>query len=473
MRETWSEMFAAIGRRIGWPGALVRKASVTAIAVLGIGLLGVIPVPGLTVHDSSLLGLPNHPVHLGDLGLIPFAVGLVLVDVFDRLGPGRHADRTFGRDRPGRLARIGVAAGIGVACLQAAAVAGYWLWFLPGEIQLLARMIPGRGWQSILIVSSSLVAGVAVHALAAHWIRESGLGEGFSVVLGVGLASRLAPGARKFVEWLQTMNLHRIDIFGVLGNSLAVASVILGTLWFVTRADSWMAEEARVGRRDGPEHGASTPFHIPGAGIVPFLVGTGLLWAFWLSRTLSSTPVATWGRKGLEGASFGGTFTYFLQALLLVVGIAAAAGWWTVRRDADRSTASDESTRTNRWRAYLLSVGFVAALTVLDVYGGTLLRALGVVHVVLGTALAVDLRREWRFWRAFPEGCRVASVHRTSAVGPALERLAENKIPALARGRAVLGLLRWFGAFSAVEIYVPESHHDAAERAVCDVSEGC
>lgn len=453
----------------GWPVDLLRRLAVTVAAVAGIVALGWVPAPGLYFRQGALYGISNTPVAVGQLGIVPFAVGFVLVEWVASVWPGTLGSRPFGADRPDVLGRIAVATGLALAVVQAATLTWYWLGFMPAQVGA-AFAGPATGWMRSLTAGTTLVAGASLFALAAHWVRERGLGDGFAVVFGVAFLWNTVPAGEKFGDWLTGMNLHNLDVFGVLGNVLAVSAVILGTLWTVVRLEDWVAGEPMGSEEEPPVRSASTPFHAPAAGVVPFAAGSAVLWAFWTGRALSGQRVAAWFGEGFEAVSYGGSFNYFVQELVVVLGVGLIAGWIAARIDARYASRPDPEVASMRRRAQVASLGFLAGLVVLDVYGGPLLSAFGVANLVCVTAIGVDLAREVRFRAAFPETGRVASLHRTGMVGPVLERLAEEDVPALARGRCFRGMLRTFGAFSAVEVVVPESSRERAREALDEMS---
>lgn len=449
----------------GGANHLVRSVAVSVGAVALVVALGFVPVPGLHFEEGMIFEGVSVPVSVGALGIVPFALGFVLVEWIGSLWPGSPGGRVFGHDRPSSMGTVAVGVGLALATLHAGIIVWYWFVKIPSVVPGALPGGPETGIGPMIAVGSSLVAGAALHALAAHWIGEYGFGDGFAVVIGVGLIWNAVPAAEKFGDWLSGMNLHNLDVFGVLWNVLAVSVVILGTLWVVRQLEDWVVDAERGSENRPPDRAATTPFHTPLAGVVPFAVGSVALWAFWTGRTLSSGLMVDWFGQGFEMMSYGGNFTYFLQELGVVAGLGIVAGWIAARFDSNFADDSNEDARTRR-RAQFASLGFLVALVVADVYGGPLLRAFGVVNLVLVTAIAADLAREWSFRRAFPGARRVATLHRTGAVGPVLDRLGEADVPALARSRCFRGMLRSFGAFSAVEIYVPESCRSTAEETV-------
>jgi len=451
---------------LGWPVELVRRGSVTLAAVGGVALLAAIPAPEMSFRQGALYGIPSRPVAVGELGLIPFAVGFVLVEWVARVWPGETGARSFGADRSTGTRWGAVLTGLVLAAVQAGSVAWYWLQIVPAGY---GGAIPGleAGDAALITAGISLFAGSCLYALAALWVRERGIGDGFAVVLGAGLAANVSPAAEKFGDWLSGMNMYNLDVFGVLGNVLAVSVVILGTVWAVTRFEGWVTPGESGGDRV-PNRSASTPYHVPPAGIVPFALGSSILWSLWSVLSLSGEGYSQWFLKGLEAASYGGSFWYFLQELGLVSVLGWVGMWGAGRSDETSVQGVGDEQRSTQRRARFASLGLLAGLVFFDVYGGPLLRSFGVVSLVLGTAIAVDLAREWRFRSAFPDAGRVASLHRTGAVGPTLEALGRRDVPALARARCFRGLLRTFGAFTPVEIYVPEASRDLAREALSD-----
>ena len=86
--------------------------------------------------------------------------------------------------------------------------------------------------------------------------------------------------------------------------------------------------------------------------------------------------------------------------------------------------------------------------------------------LVVGTAVVLDLAKEWRFRRAHPELARAWPVHRVYAIQPALQALQAAGIPAFPRGLHHRTLLQLFGPYVPVTLLVPEEKAEEAEHLV-------
>lgn len=82
--------------------------------------------------------------------------------------------------------------------------------------------------------------------------------------------------------------------------------------------------------------------------------------------------------------------------------------------------------------------------------------------VVLCTAVALDLRQEWRFRHAYGGVVELFGVHHLYAIGPLVSALAQAGVPGCPRAAHHRTLLQFSGALLPVSFLVPA---DQAEKA--------
>lgn len=464
-------MWSTLSEKSGIRVELLQRVAVTLVVAGVVVAGGFLPVPFMEVPGASFYGIPRHPLTIGALGISPFAVGYVLIEGVAVLLSDGDADLAVETERPDWIVRAAVVAGVGLAIVYGLEVGAYWFSFAPSGPpgELIGGQATGGGFGTFewIGTGASIAAGSGLYYLAAQWVSRSGIGDGFAVVFGTEILWGFVPAAGQFEDWLRSMSFQNLDVFGILGNILAVALVVLATLWAVTRYEGWVTQSSEsAGEGDQsirPDTPASTPFHAPVAGVLPFVFGLAALWLIWFGRSLFGNESMRWLQEGLETIPHATTVPFFAQELVAVLAVGALLGWYLVRRDAKRASFESEAERSRVVkRALAASLGFVGFLVVVDVFGGPLAQSLGVEQLVIGTAIAYDLSREWRFRRAFDQPVPLQQVHRTGAVGPAIERLTAAGIPTVVRGRAFRSMLRMFGSFTPHTVFIPESCRDAA-----------
>ena len=438
----------------------LRRIGVTAAAALVV-LVGMwLPVPEATMPGASYYNIPTQPLSIGTLGLLPFMIAFVAVELLGLVRrDGSELVRTS--DRPAWMHRGGIVGGLLLAVAGAGLCYEYWFVTLPNQLPGgVLGVTNGLGLQ--VTVVTTLVAGAALYYALADAVTRWGLGNGFAVVVGTGIAVDAYWAYRDFGGWLQSMSFQNLDVFAVLGNIFGVAVVILATLWMLYRLEEW------VGSGDDSTAGEGPSLDVPLSGIVPFVVAkTALATVGTYLFARGTADVAALLRPTMRTMTIPSTWYYFALSafaavcLTLVASIAFYRTGWRL----NEWLSGDGETRRFR-RAVAATVGYVLLLVTIDFFGGQLVRSLGVASTALGTAIVCDLLEAWRFRRQHENAVAVETLHRNGAVGGALAKLDRAGIEAHAAGRCFRGMLQIFGAFAPIEVWVPTDDAEEAGEAI-------
>lgn len=461
------------------------KLVVTALLLSMSVALRWLPAPGLRLSDAAYWGLSTHPMSLGALGLAPFILGYLLVEAAAAFRPAWRPLRTGGIDGRRTLHTASGVVGLGMALLMAVTAGVYWFDWLTAMPGPVGFALEGGLWER-LVFGASLVGGTSALFLLASLISRYGLGNGFSVIILGGLLFEMIPASRKFIEWIQRMNAQNLDVFGVMGNSLAVALVILGTLWVIFKLPrrGMQPADGESGEQPG-DIGETAWWPLPGptAGILPVALA---VWCVDVGRQVvarfTHTGAEFWIHSVRE-ATYGTSTVFVLLKIAAVVAGAYGFSRWFYRVDdwseawakvgGGSRDALREYLQQRRRLAMLYSGGFVLGVLLLGEFGGELLRSIGAVNVVLVTAIAVDVLREWSFRHAHADQLvAVEERHRLWNVPPTLTRLHKRGIDAFARGRAHRSMLHVFAPYVPVQILVPADRAAEARQALADEEQG-
>ena len=455
------------------------RLAVTGLAVGALLLMQWLPAPGLTLENAAYYGFPVHPVTMGAIGVIPFLGAFLLIEVARFVVPGWS---TLPEDESGQLATVQTAGWLGVLIAGAAAVGldYYWFEWLPAVYDPFYEPA-SMGVASRVLFGASLVGASALSYVLARAISLHGIGNGFVVLFGAGLSWELIPASRGFIDWLRSMNMQNLDVFGVLGNSLAAALVILGTLWMLVRAPYRGTQGADTSAA-GMDDPRAWPLPGPTSSILPLaaavLIVDGLRWLGTMLHLDGAAEVTRLAGRDLmpsvETLSLGSALPFVLAKIAVVglvafgltrffIPIDAMADRWAdaagPRADIDRDTLVDHL-KTRRWKATLIAAGFLVGVLLLDAFGGELIRSLGATRLVILTAIGLDLVGEFRFHKSHGPLVRSSTVQRPWAL-PA--QSARERGPRFARSRYFRTLYHAFAPFAPIEYLQPASESDLPE----------
>ena len=427
---------------------LVCRAAVTvAVPSLTVGLEHV-ALPGVDVNALAVLDLvglsrPFANLSVGALGLAPFVSAYILVEIAAVAVPRWRAVRTGGPSGRARLTR----AAFGVAALLSLVQGfGVTMWLESMWGTGLLAIEPGWGFRAVTTLT--LAAGSFAMVAAAIAIERYGFGNGFSVLIAWGLASR------------GSGELLRLDAVED-GRSAGLKLVALaGVIAFITML--------LLSRRD---HDSQT-LRTPSCGLVP-LVWTASLFA--LPITVADLgiapvelPVTTPGTFGHDVARVAlvAVFAVLLTKLFNAPSRVARArralstGGQAVSVDGRRDASI--AVRTS----LVISVAAVVALAVATsvAYASDPRLWIDAVSVAIVAAVILDVASEWKVRVAIPDAVPVWPVHRTYVLDPAIALLRSEGIPAFVRGARHRVLLQFFGPHVPMEICVAAEHAERARR---------
>ena len=362
-----------------------------------------LPLPGLD-HGvlEQLKRIASEPPAFASaltLGLVLALAAFLLVELAALVLPRWRGLRTGG---PAARAKLGIATvrWTAVLALLQAVVLAVW------------REGPVPVTSDWLTITCLAAAGVLLPALALL-IGRFGLGNGFAVLLLVGLASR-GVSAVTHSAWTAGQTL------GLFGAGWAV---VLATTWILRRrVDS-----------DSP----ATRIRLPTAGVLPLVI------------VVVPSLVQAGGAAALGSVAL----------------LSLALSWLMSRPSRVGATVSrgDRAAQHRILRTFAASVG-LSTVDVVALAGCDLVAAgaLGAAGLALATATVMDLVAEWRArWRR-DDLVPVWPMHRIQRLDLVGDALARSGIDAHARGAYLRSLLHFFGPFVPVVLMVPEAQvHEA------------
>lgn len=436
----------AIDRGRGWSRIAElpwRRLVVTVAALVAVVLAGRVALPSPEGRFDQLLGpMPG----VLSLGLGPVLTGFLLVELValavPRWRPLRHGG-------PAGRARLGVA-----TALVSLALAGFQGWMVATWQRQLVGPLAGPGDTAVIAVT--LAAGVFALVALAWVVDRFGLGNGYSVLLLLGLydAGRGIAARTRQIEVAPIQSL-------VGGVALAVLVVL--TLWLLRNR---RAASGRGLRR-------------PTSGVVPLAVLGALLAVAEAVMLMGlSLPRGYWDLLAYLVPSQGGAFA--VDLLVVVVG-ALALSWlfsrpalWARERgrllgDPAREPAP-EVARADFARATLATTLYlVAAVTLYFLINWKIPIFYFPLPVVLvSTAIGVDLVAEWRALATHPDLVAVWPLHRVPIADDVVRALAAQGIPAHLRGVHHRSMLHFFAPYVPIMVMVPRTMAGSARRLLAE-----
>jgi preprotein translocase subunit SecY len=387
-------------------------------------------------HEDAAFGLT-----VFGLGLNPILAAILVVEALALAWPRWRPLRHGGPAGRGRLLRTSFKLGLGLAAIQALAIAI--------NLEKGAFLEPDRRI-SRLVVILSLVAGTCVLILFAQFLDRFGLAGGFSVLALAFSLRALAP----FVEGLwRLLGAAPLEAAGTLAAILAA-----GASTFILL-------------RRRPITGTKpSPIRLPACGIVPIRYAAAAL-----------VPIASvldhlgaWLRVPPQLAL--NEVLSLLLLLILTGGLAAAFGFLfnqpsrvaalEVGEPGAAPHAKVSAARKEVIRATAVSAAYVMGLALLgslleEKWGGA---GLDWVPVVMLVAVGLDVAAEVQARLRHGELVPVWPEHRLYAVDGALALLQQADIPCLARSAHHRALWHFFAPFIPIQILVPPARAEEASR---------
>lgn len=437
---------------VGWPGALRRRLWITVGLGLAVLLLPLTPSPFLNFDTATAMGAgswiwASRQMGPFALGILPILSGFVLVELVCLAVP------RWNRQRHGVVSfrhRMTIAAF--VLSLLLALVQGYFMALWVQTLALSPPVYAGMYDQEPLVESVGFAfrlhfaltqaAGTAVLALIALGISRYGVGNGFAVLLLLGLVTevpRIALGNAKWVR-LGAVSPGHLLFFGI---GLAVLGVAVA--WVLLRPPRWARGDL--------------PLPMPACGLWPLELATPLTLLPVQLAVLINTP---WFRRLAEVMTPGSVHTLRIElgVVLLTAPLAAWMFYWRYR------PALAKPDNAMAWfRARIYSVGFVVGIAGVwyflhNLFGNHIQSTLTVIMLVVGVAIGIDLWVEIRARRHAPGGADLVPLASYHHPVDALLDLDEQPAHAGAviQGLRYRCLTYFFGPFVPLRVLgVPES----------------
>lgn len=381
--------------------------------------------------------LDRTPYSALGLGLAPVLAAFVTVECLALLVPAWRRLRSGTPAQRRSLQRSAIALTFAFALVQAWFLALYFTAGQPRFLHLFEDSLTTR-----VLITATLIGGLAVTLLLAALLDRFGLGNGFSILL----LTPLIPAALKLGAFVR---LH--EARDLLWLAVALLAVIAGTRWIL--------QAHRRAATPGP-----SVIRPPTSGLVPITAGASLLalYASWSPPDLLA-PGRPLYYVVLAALTIGGAV---ILTRLYLPPAKLAASW---RRLAtaqpspppDAELAQSLSSALVRTLVFLVALGAVLPWLMTAKHGAP---PLDLFLVALATAVALDLLAEWRARRAHGELVAVWPLHQVALLELALASLAAADIPVHPRAAHHRALLWFFGPYVPIELMVPAAR--AAEASV-------
>jgi hypothetical protein len=362
----------SVGEGRTWTRILV---TLTLLAVLQ--LVALLRLPGI---DMSKLDSLNGSFSLSviALGITPFWSGFVVVELLSFVLPMGRKLRRGGIDGRSKLNTFAIRVGLGLAAVQAAAIAiAMQLAVAPGG----GNLVPNPGLLFLLSSVTTLVAGTTLALLAAKLVSRWGVGNGFCLII---LLQHMRPAFAQVHNFVPATDLIFRKPLEVLAWLAAIGLLVRR---FTLRP--------QVALRDFQQE--SIPLLTLPAfpqGILPVLWAYGIFSflstlkpVIALPRGVEQSPIALLGMTVLIAAFSLGTFHLFSSYKRLErnlpPGVLPAEGGAIPRRSLLQSTA--------------LLVVFGVSFPAGEWFLGFRFPVFGFPTLVMAVALGFDLVAEWRF----------------------------------------------------------------------------
>jgi len=210
---------------------LRNKILFTLFVVLLFRLLAHIPVPGVDISaikeflsGNALLGIFDlfsggafQNFSIVTLGVGPYINASIIIQLFTMMIPALEElqkEGEYGREKLNMYTKLIT---VPIALLQA-----YGIYFLLSK----QGVIPGLSAFETVVLMASLVGGTALLMWVGDLVTEYGVGNGVSILIFVGIVSRLPTSAMQMFSFVNMGNLFSILVFLVL-TLIVIAGVVL------------------------------------------------------------------------------------------------------------------------------------------------------------------------------------------------------------------------------------------------------
>jgi preprotein translocase subunit SecY len=303
-------------------------------------LLAYVRVPGLngtalshffaTKGDGGLLGMYNTfaggaygNCAIGSLGIMPYISATIIIQLLTAVVPrlSKLAREEGGRTqiiKYGRYLTVLLCIGQGIYFANS--------WLHP------EAMFSGLGDKLVLIDNhfayyfvavTVMTAGTMVLMWMGEQITERGIGNGVSLIITIGILSRLPTAVRGAVDMFSTHGGTTVPTHTYLGTGLLLLGLlvlVVGGVIAITQAQRKIPvqyAQRAVGRKMYAGGTSFMPLRVNYAGVMPIIFASSILMfpqpiCLWLARTFSKTPFIADNFRALELALNPGSWLYLV-----------------------------------------------------------------------------------------------------------------------------------------------------------------
>lgn len=312
--------------RNAWRIQDIRKKFLFTLFALLVYRLGCqIPVPGISTKAFTDLvsnfgqlgsfmdiisGGAFKQVSIFALGIQPYINASIIMQLLTVAIPALKNMQEEGEEGRKKIQRITRFVTVGIGLLMASA---YWAGTRVAQINSLPS------WLNALLVISSFTAGSAFVMWLGEQINDKGIGNGISIIIGIGILSRLPSMIQTlyftFLNWTVSRNIV-LAIFGVLF-VIAVFVGIIALVVFIQDSERRIPIQYAkkvVGRKVYGGQSSYLPIKVNQSGVLPVIFAVSVM-------MLPSTIVSMTGAKGPVGQwfmNFNSNPLYYLFYAILI-----------------------------------------------------------------------------------------------------------------------------------------------------------
>jgi hypothetical protein len=375
------------------------------------------------------------------LGITPLITGFLLVELFSLMtSQGRRLrdDGVLGR---AKLNRAALAASLLVGAAQAVGIASFLETFVsPGG----APMVPSPGWTFRLITVMTLTAATAALYVLGNAISEYGIGNGFALLLLVGIV--------RYFWWLgrtlgRSLEGDGVGVLPAAGFALLGVGVLAG--WLFRHLRSAGAEQIPAFPQSVlPIQWMGTIMTLPPfLGISKVSRDPGVAEILLM---LISIPVLSW--LGFQFFSSRSRLEANLTELDEPLDHLAA----TLKRRLLPATA-------------LLILGSAAFVALGHYLPETFAAPRDFLNLIIALAIAFDLWDQFQIQRRHGTTVRLAQLDNVHFAYRLVTALRGEEIDALARALHLRSLYFFFGALVKIDVLVPEEDLEVAREVLAEL----
>lgn len=309
-----------------WKIPDLRKKILYTILLLVIFRFGsIIPVPGLdkealkalTQNQDSLFGLFNvisggafENATIFAMSITPYINSSIIMQLLTIAIPALERLSKEGEEGRKKIAQITRYATIVLAFIQAA-----------GLYALLSSSVTNPGLLSFIVITLTFSAGTAFLMWLGEKITEVGVGNGISLIIFIGIVSRLGDGVQGFASYLQGNHYSFMSILMIVLLIVAVI-VIVGFVVTVNEAERRIPVQYAkrvVGRKMYGGQSSYIPLKVAMAGVIPIIFALSILsFPATIANLFGQPEAGTFWAKFL--ALFNGTgWVYSILYFLLII----------------------------------------------------------------------------------------------------------------------------------------------------------